>query len=124
MWMLVNTTIFADYYELEIMIEQGISLLQERLTQESDCSTTQTTIPPEIINCDWREYEQTKEYLERVDQIIQDSLFKGSENGRMAALLGFVDIQTMLDNRVKDLYEDETVRTCPNEVTFIKQSYM
>ena len=42
----------------------------------------------------------------------------------MDALLGFVDIQGLLDTRVKELYEDETVKSCPNEVTFIKTRYM
>jgi len=125
MWMLVNTTIFAEFYELEVMIGQSITLLEQRLDQESGCEVPpSTTTKPELINCDWKEYEQTKKYLERVDLIIQESLFKDSTSGRMDALLGFVDIQSLLDNRVKELYEDETVKSCPNEVTFIKQQYM
>merc|ERR1712013_301579 len=73
--------------------------------------------------CDWEEYEQTKEYLGKIDEIIQDSLFKDSgEESKLDAILGFVEIQGMLDKRVKKLFEDEL--TCPDEVSVIKKQYM
>jgi len=73
--------------------------------------------------CEWDEYEQTKNYLTKVDEIIQEALFKAKdESAQMTALLGFVDIQTMFDKRVKKLFEDSLA--CPDEVTFIKKTYM
>merc|ERR1719260_188960 len=74
-------------------------------------------------NCEWEEYEQTKEYLIKVDEVIQESLFKvKDDSAQMTALLGFVDIQGMYDKRVKKLFEDELV--CPEEVKMIKKEYM
>ena len=58
-----------------------------------------------------------------MDEIIQDSLFKDSgEDSKLDAILGFVEIQAMLDKRVKKLFEDELA--CPDEVTVIKKQYM
>ena len=59
----------------------------------------------------------------QVDDIIQEALFKGDDdNGRMTALLGFVDIQALLDARVKKLFEEKL--ECPGEVEIIKRDYM
>jgi len=124
MWMLVNTTIFAEYSEIELTIKQSIVLLEEMLTdpEVNECSSAPPRpTPPK--NCEWNEYEQTKTYLEKVDKTIQDSLFKEDGN-RVGALLGFVELQGMLDNRVKELYEDQTVLHCPNEIPYIKKKYM
>merc|ERR1711970_688609 len=74
-------------------------------------------------NCEWEEYEQTKEYLIKVDEIIQEALFKAKDDSaQMTALLGFVDIQGMYDKRVKKLFEEELV--CTEEVKMIKKEYM
>lgn len=125
MWMLVNTTIFAEYSEIELTIKQSIVLLEEMLTdpEVNECSSTPPP-PPPPEKCEWSEYEQTKLYLERVDQTIQESLFKNGNSNRVRALLGFVELQGMLDNRVKELYEDQTVLHCPNEIPYIKKKYM
>merc|ERR1712241_1511827 len=125
MWMLVNTTIFAEYSEIELTIKQSIVLLEEMLTdpEVNECSKTPRP-PPPPENCEWNEYEQTKTYLEKVDETIQESLFKEGQASRVGALLGFVELQGMLDNRVKELYEDQTVLHCPNEIPFIKKKYM
>jgi len=40
----------------------------------------------------------------------------------MTALLGFVDIQTLFDARVKKLFEEKL--ECPGEVQIIKKDYM
>ena len=56
-------------------------------------------------------------------EIIQDALFKGSDDAaQMTALLGFVDIQGLFDKRVKTLFEENLV--CPEEVQTIKTVYM
>ena len=50
-------------------------------------------------------------------------MFRGDDdNGRMTALLGFVDIQALLDGRVKKLFEEKL--ECPGEVEIIKKDYM
>ena len=74
-------------------------------------------------NCEWEEYEQIKEYLVKVDEVIQESLFKAKDDSaQMTALLGFVDIQGLYDKRVKKLFENELV--CPDAVKMIKREYM
>jgi hypothetical protein len=61
--------------------------------------------------------------LERVDEIIQESLFKGNdEEARKGAMLGFVDMRKMFDERVGHLFKKGVV--CPDELTRIKQEYM
>merc|ERR1719282_271810 len=125
MWMLVNTTIFSEIVELEAMVDAMIESLNLQLAQY--CGPIDRPDRPgpgiEGPNCQWEEYQQTKEYLNKVDEVIQDALFKvEDDSAQMTALLGFVDIQGLFDKRVKKLFEDELV--CPDEVTTIKKDYM
>jgi len=125
MWMLVNTTIFSGADELEVMVDAMITQLEELLKQYcgADEVTPTRNVGDEGPNCEWEEYQQTKEYLLKVDEIIQESLFKAKDDSaQMTALLGFVDIQGLYDKRVKKLFEDELV--CPDEVKTIKKMYM
>jgi len=124
-WMLVQTAIEGeDIGELKIMIGTLIELLQQELGNYCANDKARENIKQqEGPKCEWEEYEQTKEYLGRIDEIIQDSLFKDSgEDSKLGAILGFVDIQAMIDKRVKKLFEDELV--CPEEVSVIKKQYM
>ena len=108
--MLVQTAIQGESLdELGVMIGTLIDLLQQELGNycgnEDGLKKVKQTEGPK---CDWEEYEQTKEYLAKVDEIIQDSLFKDSgEDSKLDAILGFVEIQAMLDKRVKKLFEDD-----------------
>merc|ERR1712128_387329 len=95
MWMLVNTTIFSGVDELEVMVDAMIIQLEELLQQYcgSDEVTPSTQTGDDGPNCEWEEYEQTKEYLIKVDEIIQEALFKAKDDSaQMTALLGFVDL--------------------------------
>merc|ERR1711970_213934 len=116
-WMLVNTTIFSGMDELGVMVDTMIETLEE--LGKTYCSSSPAPPPPAESNCQWEEYEQTKEYLIKVDDIIQDALFKAKDDSQMTALLGFVDLQGLYDKRVKKLFEDELV--CPEEVNMIKK---
>jgi len=123
MWMLVNTTIFGETTEVQVLVDAMIKELEELL--EKYCGAD-PVIPPKDEdgpNCEWEEYEQSKNYLEKVDAIIQDAIFKAKEDkDKLQAVLGFVEIQALFDNRVKKLFEEELV--CPDEVTVIKKEYM
>jgi len=122
MWMLVNTTIFSDVSELEVMVDAMVTQLQDLLEEYCDPTTTPITTP-DGPNCEWEEYEQTKEYLVKVDEIIQEALFKGNDDSaQMTALLEFVTLQGQYDKRVKKLFEDKLI--CPDEVKVIKKEYM
>merc|ERR1711892_425025 len=124
-WMLVRTAIQGEgVSQLEIMVGTLVELLKQQL--ENYCAKWNNQ---KIINeeegpkCDLEEYEQTKEYLIKVDEIIQDSLFKDpNESSKLNAILGFVEIQGMVDQRVKKLFEDQLV--CAEEVSIIKKQYM
>jgi len=61
--------------------------------------------------------------MERVDDIIQNALFKAkADSDQIEALLGFVDIQGMMDKRVKKLFEEQL--QCPEEVDVLKKVFM
>jgi hypothetical protein len=124
MWMLVNTTIFSEMGEIQTMVESSKAFLQELLGQK--CANADVPAPLESDEgpqCDWEEYEQTKEYLVEVDNTIQEGLFKASDDSaKTTALLGFVKIQEMFDKRVKKLFEEEV--KCHEELTMIKGEYM
>ena len=65
--MLVNTTIFAKT-ELEAMVDAMIKELTEKYEQAcgSPAETVRDELPDEGPNCQWDEYQQTKEYLTKV----------------------------------------------------------
>merc|ERR1712123_10851 len=124
-WMLVQTAIQGEgEVQLEIMIGTLVELLKQQLENYCAKGNNQKRINQEEgPKCDWEEYEQTKEYLIKVDEIIQDSLFKDpNESSKLDAILGFVEIQGMVDKRVKKLFEDQLV--CAEEVSIIKKQYM
>ena len=70
MWMLVNATIFGEIAEVETVITTMISML-ERLI---DDYCTEGKVPDKPHNpqrnCQWEEYTETKEYLEKVSHVI------------------------------------------------------
>merc|ERR1740128_352159 len=74
-------------------------------------------------SCEWEEYEQTGEYINKIDEIIQESLFKPKEDSaKRDAQFGFVEINMLLNKRVEKLFSDGMV--CPNEATAIKKEWM
>lgn len=125
MWMMVNSTIFSGVEETQVMAEALIELMRGLKVQFCGVEEGDPVrdLGEDGPNCQWEEYQQTKEYLEKVDNVIQDNLFKSNDDGsKLDAILGFVDIQSMFDTRVKKLFENEL--TCGEEATFIKKTYM
>ena len=126
MWMVVNTTIFSDIAMVEEMVDAMIANLKEMIDARCGSDTIIVKVN-NALNCEWEEYEETKNYLEIVDGIIQKNLFKApedaeAEQAKIEALLGFVDIQAAFDKRVKALFEANL--ECPEEARQIKQEYM
>merc|ERR1712045_530273 len=109
---------------LETFVDAMSSNLEELKKQY--CGAEPIPDGPRILdelNCDWEEYTQIENYLNRVDQIIQDALFKAQdEDAQVTALLGFVDVQELFDKRVKKLFENDL--QCPDEVDTIKKQFM
>lgn len=124
MWMLVNTTIFTEGIEeplvmVETMVEMLKQLLQEYCAGE-EAPIRKTKEGP---SCEWEEYEQTGEYINKIDEIIQESLFKPKgDSAKRDAQFGFVEINGLLNKRVEKLFSDGMV--CPNEATAIKKEWM
>ena len=122
MWMLVNTTIFDTVDTLATMVSAMDDTLKTKRAEY--CNDDDTPPPPSTTNCEWEEYEQTKAYLEEVDKTIQENLFKKADDqdAKKDTLLGFVQIQSLFDARVRKLFEDEV--RCPEELNQIKKTYM
>ena len=125
MWMLVNSTIFSEVAE----VTQMVTAMEEQLKTMLSGYCANTDLPGPVLpddegpNCEWEEYEKTKEYLVEVDNTIQEGLFKAKDDAaKTTALLGFVKIQEMFDKRVKKLFEDQV--QCPEELQTIKKDYM
>jgi len=122
LWMLVNETIFTPSLDsLSITVVAAANMSDLLLSDY--CSESPRPPSPDGPTCDWEEYQETSKYLEKVDEIIQEALFKADkEDAQMTALRGFVDLQRLLDNRVKVLFQN--LLTCPVEVDKIKKEYM
>jgi len=121
-WMLVNATIFTPSSgEIIVIVRTMEEVLNMKL--EKYCGSQGNTRRTVDGNCKWDEYEATKPYLEKLDLIIQENLFKANEEeDKMEALLGFVELQGMLEKRVKVLFQNKLA--CPEEVDVIKKQYM
>merc|ERR1712045_485755 len=117
-WMLVNTTIFDT---LENVVGMVAAMDEQLKVKRGDYCDDEPGVPVTTdSNCEWEEYENTRDYLVKVDDVIQQGLFKTAD--KTATLIGFVDIQAMFDKRLKKLFEEEV--KCPEELEHIKKKYM
>merc|ERR1719237_965799 len=100
-WMLVNATIFTPSSgEVIVIVRTMEEVLNMKLGKY--CGSQENARRTVNGNCKWDEYEATKPYLEQLDLIIQENLFKANEEeDKMKALLGFVDLQGMLEKSLK-----------------------
>ena len=91
------------------------------------CAPTDETPEPrtedEDDTCDVDEINKAKEFITDIDTVISDNLFKSDDDeGRKAALIGVIDLKASMDERVKELFQDNL--RCKEEVTQIKNIYM
>jgi len=122
LWMLVNETIFTPSLESLSITVVAAANMSDLLLAEY-CSESPRPPSNDGPTCLWDEYKETNKYLEMVDEIIQKALFKADkDDAQMTALRGFVDLQKLLDNRVKVLFQN--LLACPAEVDVIKKDYM
>lgn len=123
LWMLVNTTIHGEV-EMIVIANKAMNDLLEELLQDH-CSPDDRTENLKLdLNCGMGEYEHTKEVIDKIGDIQQVLFKENSERAKLEAILGFVNIMKILDNRVKKLFEEVAVVTCPNEIKLIKSDYM
>ena len=71
MWMLVNSTIFNGIDETQVMVDALIDLMKGLKVQFCGVEEGDDVriLDEEGPNCQWEEYQQTKEYLEKVQWI-------------------------------------------------------
>ena len=107
-----------------VLTNKAMKDLLEELLQEH-CSAHERPENLKLdLNCGMEEYEHTKEVIDKIGDIQQVLFKENSEKAKLEAILGFVDIMKILDNRVKKLFEEEAIVTCPNEIKLIKSEYM
>merc|ERR1712212_1342938 len=88
------------------------------------CSDETPTAPPPE-SCELEEIDQSYVWIDDIDKIIADSLFKLAEKdpveARKETLMGFVTLRSAMEVRVKELYQQNLI--CPEESSQIKNVY-
>lgn len=116
LWMVVRSAISRPSSELMAMLE----VLGPSLDDLQDMYCGKEALQRQ---CQIQEIEATKEFIEKIDEIIQKTLFKKSnEKTKEKALIGFIEINKLFDNRIRKLFIDKM--TCPKEVDQIKEIYI
>jgi len=123
LWMLVNTTLFGDKNLVyEMIVSLDVALLEMR---SKYCKSGPTTPPTDDDTCDLEEIDQSYEWIDEIDSIISEYLFKLAEQdpaqARKDTMLGFVELRAKMEERVKTLYQNNLV--CPEESAQIKNFY-
>merc|ERR1719431_1629482 len=76
-------------------------------------------------SCELEEIDQSYIWIDDIDKVIADSLFKLAEKdpveARKETLLGFVTLRSTMEVRVKELYQQNLI--CPEESSQIKNVY-
>jgi hypothetical protein len=123
LWMLVNTTLFGDKNLVyEMIVSLDVALLEMR---SKYCKSGTITVDTNDDTCDLEEIDQSYEWIDEIDSIISEYLFKLAEQdpaqARKDTMLGFVELRAKMEDRVKTLYQNNLV--CPEESAQIKNFY-
>jgi len=122
LWMLVNITIFGDTGTMKEMIEAIESALTEMSNEYCSSEPIQQRDRPSN-ECDQEEILNTRKWISDIDNIISSSIFKlNDDKGRVNAMLGFIELKSNMDDRVRALFTDNL--KCREEVEQIKNVYM
>jgi len=125
LWMMVNVSIF----ETEDVLGEMITALEAALDEMGGkyCSSTpQRDNPPigEDDTCGLEEINKARDFIQEIDDIISENLFKAGDDdvqARRDAMLGIIDLKSLMDDRVRQLYIGEPI--CHEEVHQIKNTY-
>jgi len=89
------------------------------------CKEGGPIITPGAPSCDLEEINQSYIWIDEIDTVISGSIFKLGETdpvqARKDTLLGFVRLRSSMEDRVKELYQQNLV--CPGESSQIKNVY-
>merc|ERR1712212_223040 len=123
LWMLVNTTLFGDITLITEMVSSLKVALQEMRGKYCKDKPTGPTTP--TASCELEEIDQSHIWIDDIDKVIADFLFKLAEDdpaeSRKQTLLGFVQLRSAMEERVKELYQQNLV--CGEESATIKNIY-
>lgn len=125
LWMMVNVSIF----ETEDVLGEMITALEAALDEMGGkyCSLTPKSDPVptgEDDTCDLEEINKARDFIQEIDDIISENLFKAGDDdvqARRDAMLGIIDLKSLMDDRVRQLYIGEPI--CHEEVHQIKNTY-
>lgn len=125
LWMMVNVSIF----ETEDVLGEMITALEAALDEMGGKYCSSTPRPPDIERtgddtCDLEEIDRAREFIQVIDDIISENLFKAGDDdvqARRDAMLGIIDLKSQMDDRVRQLYIGEPI--CLEEVDQIKNVY-
>ena len=74
-----------------------------------------------IIDCEEAEYENAGNFISKIDETLKESIGR-PDSGKTVLLLGYLDLQSLFNTRVSQLFEDQLC--CQMEVESIKKIYM
>lgn len=125
LWMMVNVSIF----ETEDVLGEMITALEAALDEMGGkyCSSIPRPVDPktgEDDTCDLEEINKARDFIQEIDDIISENLFKAGDDdvqARRDAMLGIIDLKSAMDDRVRQLYIGEPI--CHEEVHQIKNTY-
>merc|ERR1711935_413328 len=126
LWTLVKSSLVKDAPpgQIEVFLMYIIDILRQEIKTKCEGSSSPTiNTKGESEDCDREEFENTEDLREKVDNVIQNSLFKvKGDESRVEAILEFVDVQRLIEERVQALFENGM--KCPDEVVTLKRFYM
>jgi len=126
LWMMVNVSIF----ETEDVLGEMITAFEAALDEMGGQYCSSTAIPdPKCLDCeddtcDFEEINKARDFIQEIDDIISENLFKAGDDdvqARRDAMLGIIDLKSAMDDRVRQLYIGEPI--CHEEVHQIKNTY-
>ena len=121
--MVVNTTIHADT-EIVKMTNNAMKDLMDDLIHDY-CKRGNT--PERLIvdnSCEMEEYERTTSLMDNVNDIQKTLFHEYQDDTKRKVLLSLVDLMKAFDDRVRILFEEESVLKCPGEIHMIKSVYL
>ena len=121
--MVVNTTTHADA-DVSVLTNKAMKDLLEELMKEYCSAKERAENLTSDVNCEMKEYEHTKEVIDKIDDLQKILFHENSEKAKLKVMLGYIDIMKILDNHIKTSYEEEAIVRCQDEIRMIKTEYM
>ena len=122
-WSLANKTIGVDdKKKILLKIDATINSLEDKL--EIVCGKVESSDNVNAIDipeCEQAEYDHASDFISQIDKTLKTRNINIKE-GKTSLMLGYLDLQSMLNTRVSELFQDQLC--CPQEVQSIKMIYM